>query len=126
MSCPLWIEPLYISIFLYGIELGYLPTLSHTFQHDTFSFFNLFRYLRSFVKFLKLWHKGIHPDTIEFLYGKRTNFEKDMTKHERTDWKKNCGVIGHALMQLIPFEQKGMVRKISILENHYLKEDDAY
>ena len=103
----------------------FLPTLSCAFQHDKLSFFYLFRYLQRFGKFFKPWHKGIHPDTIEFLHGEHIDFEKDMTKHERTDWKKNRGLIGHALMKLIPFEQKDIVRKISILENHYLKEDNA-
>lgn len=71
-----------------------------------------------------MWHEGIHPNTIEFLHGDRVDFEGGMTKHERTDWKKNRDIIGHALMELFPVFNMDMALQVNTLENHYLKEKD--
>ena len=71
-----------------------------------------------------MWHKGIHPNTIEFIHGDRVDFEGGMTKHERTDWKKNRDIIGHALMELFPVFNRDMALQVNTLENHYLKEKD--
>ena len=48
-----------------------------------------------------------------------------MTKHERSDWKKNRGVIGDALIRLFPVKSEDMDHKSNILKNHYLKQNDA-
>jgi hypothetical protein len=71
-----------------------------------------------------MWHKGIHPDTIEFSHGKHVDFEEGMTKHERTDWKKNHEIIGDALMALFPVLQKDLALMVNILKTHYVKEND--
>ena len=71
-----------------------------------------------------MWHKGIHPCTIEFLHGKHVDFKEGMTKHERTDWKKNRVIIGDALMALFPVHQKDLAVMVNILKTHYLKETD--